>query len=259
MSTAYRPGTWAQKYKQLPRRERDQVNELTNDIFARQTGVHRKLDPKRDRALYDQWLANRDEVMAGSHGAKHSFLSKAAKMVSSIGDFAGATADTVQRTVQRMTTDTPWMDIARAEHAKKVIEIPGAKHSKEIMEYIRSCPDLYATKNKAIYTEREGEEGVKWCSAFVNWCMKKAGYPGTDSARALSWTSYGKALKEPQAGCILVTKGNKYRHVAFVDEVNGELKMLGGNQNQAAGGGDYNQISIRPINYGMVVAWRWPS
>ena len=38
MSTAYRPGVWAQKYKQLPRRERDQVNDLTNDIFAKQTG-----------------------------------------------------------------------------------------------------------------------------------------------------------------------------------------------------------------------------
>lgn len=256
MSTTYQPGIWAQKYKTLPKRERDQVNQQTNQIFAHRTGVTRKLDPRRDQALCATWLTIRDEVMSGQHRSPRNAVQRVSQFVSSIGEFANSAADAIYDSLR--SNETPWMDIARAELRKGVKEKKGKEHNPEVMKYIRSCPDLYATKNKRIYTEREGEEGVKWCSAFVNWCMKRAGIMGTNSARALSWTQWGKPCPEPVPGAVLVTKGSKYRHVAFVEEVNGELKMLGGNQTQANGKGDYNQVSIRPISYSTVVAYRLP-
>lgn len=257
MKLSYRPGIWARKYRHLPQRERDRINKLTNGIFATATGVTRKLDPRRDRGLCDRWLMIRDEVMAGKHGStgNSSVGNRVNNLANSIGEFAMSAADIAYSSLN--SPATPWMRIAHAEHNRGVKEIPGAKHNERIMNYIRSCPDLYATENKRKYTEREGEEGVKWCSAFVNWCMKQSGIRGTNSARALSWTTWGVSC-EPKPGAVVVTKGSKYRHVAFVESVNGKLKMLGGNQQKAGGGGAYNQVSLSSINKKIVVAYRWP-
>src|SRR5687767_5469339 len=61
---AYIPGVWSRKYQQLLPADRAMVNEETNRLFRDRTGVSRKLDPKVDHDLVDQWLRIRDEVMA---------------------------------------------------------------------------------------------------------------------------------------------------------------------------------------------------
>ena len=140
-----------------------------------------------------------------------------------------------------------------------MIEIPGKAHHPRIMNYIRTCDTLYATANKAKYTEREGEEGVKWCSAFVNWCLAEVGIQGTRDARALSWLNWGQPLPGPQFGAIVVMKTKSWRHVAFVDNVDGQLTMLGGNQKRASGGGLSDRVSYRPLHSKNILGYRWPA
>lgn len=111
------------------------------------------------------------------------------------------------------------MDIARREIG--TTEVPGAGNNPRIIEYHSSC-DLRAT-----------EDSVAWCSAFVNWCMMKAGIPRTKSAAARSWLNYGRAIDVPQVGCIVIFRRGDppAGHVAFVESVEGEyLLCLGGNQ-----------------------------
>ena len=254
MSVMYRPGIWAQKYKSLPRFERDRVNQQTNVIFAKQTGVVRKLDPRHDRKLCATWLKIRDEVMSGKHQHSLSPFQQAGHLATSIGEFA---VDAVELVQDQFSSVPTWLRIARAELKKGVKEVYGEKHNADIMNYIRTCTNIYETDAQKRYTERTGDQGVKWCSAFVNWCITQAGMVGTNNARALSWLDWGKST-EPKPGAIIITQGSSARHVAFVDRVNGELKMLGGNQQKSSGGGDYNQISIRPINDNVVVGYRWP-
>ena len=234
---------------------------MTNALFAKQTGITRKLDPQRDRKYCVRWLQIRDEVVAGKHQSASLSAARALSGVAaSMGEMAAATAEVVDNSIQSLATSmtAPWMNYARGELRKGVKEIAGEEHNPDIMKYIRSCPDLYATENKRKYTEREGEEGVKWCSAFVNWCIGQSGIQGTNSARALSWASWGDPCPEPKVGAIVVTKGTKYRHVAFVEWSDGKYMMLGGNQTQANGKGGYDQVSIRPINKNIVVGYRWP-
>lgn len=255
MSVVYHPGIWAKKYKSLPMTERNRVNQQTNQIFAKRTGVTRKLDPRHDRKLCVQWLTIRDEVMSGQHASTFHPLQQAGHLAWSIGDVAVNAIEAVHEHLQPVPA---WLRIARAEMDKGVKEKVGDEHNPDIMKYIRTCSNLYETKNKTRYTERVGDEGVKWCSAFVNWCISQAGITGTNHALALSWKDWGQPT-EPKPGAIVVTRGTSARHVAFVDRVNGELKMLGGNQQKSSGGGNYNQVSIRPINPNVVVAYRWPS
>jgi uncharacterized protein (TIGR02594 family) len=48
-------------------------------------------------------------------------------------------------------------------------------------------------------------------SAFVNWCLEQAGYEGTDSAKSDSWIHWGRTVKEPCTGCIVLTKGFDFK------------------------------------------------
>ena len=77
-----------------------------------------------------------------------------------------------------------------------------------------------------------------WCSAFVNWCVEQAGFEGTDSALARSWSTWGKGIAEPRRGCIVVFSrpeaGPMAGHDGFFMGGNGSsISVLGGNQADA--------------------------
>ncbi len=117
----------------------------------------------------------------------------------------------------------PWMPIALQEVGVK--EYAGASDNPRIVEYLSS------TTLSAV--DRSNDE-TPWCSAFVNWCVVKAGYEGTDSAWAKSWLNWGKVLKKPRRGCIAVFTRNGGGHVAFfVGKTSSGIKVLGGNQSDA--------------------------
>jgi uncharacterized protein (TIGR02594 family) len=274
----YVPGAEAQRYRQLSQVDRVAVNEETNQLFAGRTGVTRKLDPDRDQHLVAKWLTIRDEVMK-TRGAKPpsprptSAKPPAPKPPAAPKSPGPAPADISYDD----TDDLPprWLEIARDELAMGVTEIAGREHNPRIMQYIYTCPNIFDNptytwakrhpkqprrSDQEIYVEREGEEGVDWCSAFVNWCVKQAGLIGTNHALAGSWLKWGQKLDKPKLGAIVVLtwKGKRADHVAFVDKANGEWKLLGGNQTPTSGKGGAIAVSLRPFNPKTAMAYIWP-
>jgi uncharacterized protein (TIGR02594 family) len=92
---------------------------------------------------------------------------------------------------QMTPTPAPWIDIARAEIG--VHEVSGPAANSRILEYFGAT------------TLRANTDEFPWCSAFVNWCLQHAGIPGTRSAAASSWRTWGAACT-PQIGCIVVVQ-----------------------------------------------------
>jgi uncharacterized protein (TIGR02594 family) len=134
----------------------------------------------------------------------------------------------------------PWLAIAQAELG--VSETRGRQHTPKIVEYHK------ATELKAT------DDETPWCSAFVNYCMKKVKLDRTHSALARSWLSWGVPLKVPAYGCVVVLKRGRSSwsgHVGFYmgDNNASTIKVLGGNQ------GD--KVSIANFPKSKVLGYRW--
>jgi len=117
----------------------------------------------------------------------------------------------------------PWMPIAIRE--KGVREYAGAADNPRIVEYLRSTTlgESYSSNDE-----------TAWCSAFVNWSVEKSGYEGTDSAWARSWHNWGRKLKTPRRGCIVVFRRGNGGHVGFyLGETKTKIKVLSGNQSDS--------------------------
>ena len=144
----------------------------------------------------------------------------------------------------RIKTELPWLWLAIQELG--VSEAPGDLDNPRIIEYHKATS--YGAK----------DDEVAWCSAFVNWCMKQAGYQRTGSAAARSWLNYGDLLPEPEPGCIAVLwRGNPASwqgHVGFYllesSADHNSIYLLGGNQNDA--------VSVTTYPKDRVLAYRRP-
>jgi uncharacterized protein (TIGR02594 family) len=117
----------------------------------------------------------------------------------------------------------PWLEIARKELG--TAEVPGPGDNPRIAEYLHST-NIGSPAN-------ENDE-TAWCSAFVNWCVTKAGYKGTNSAWARSWLNWGVEADELIPGTIVVLeRGPDFGHVGFAigyDDDEENVLLLGGNQ-----------------------------
>lgn len=85
----------------------------------------------------------------------------------------------------------------------------------------------------ATTTLRATDDHVAWCSAFMNWCVRKSGLSGTNSAAARSWLNWGEPALEPKEGDIIILQRGEYpsAHVGFfVEKRDNLIKVLGGNQ-----------------------------
>ena len=74
-----------------------------------------------------------------------------------------------------------WYKIAQKEYISGVKAIANASHNKRILEYLKTTTNLPE--------EDRNKDETAWCSAFVNWVMKKSNCVGTNSARARSFAS----------------------------------------------------------------------
>ncbi|AHG92120.1 hypothetical protein J421_4653 (plasmid) [Gemmatirosa kalamazoonensis] len=129
-------------------------------------------------------------------------------------------------------TDPAWLHIAARELGQHEIAGTGpGQDNPRILEYGKTV-ELTITHDE-----------VPWCSSFVNWVMREAGYQRTKSAAAVSWLRYGRvALTEEQRGAIVVlcrknaapdpaTGSPTGNHVAFLLKATPEyVECLGGNQ-----------------------------
>jgi len=131
-------------------------------------------------------------------------------------------------------SDFPWLAIALSE--KGIKEFPGNGDNPRVVEYLHST-NLGAP-------DRNNDE-TAWCSAFVNWCMERAGYEGTDSAWAKSWLDWGKEIQKPRKGCIVVFKRDGGGHVGFyMGENDTHIRVLGGNQNDEVNESNYLKSNL---------------
>jgi uncharacterized protein (TIGR02594 family) len=138
--------------------------------------------------------------------------------------------------------DPPWMKLAKAELG--VAEVPGDEDNPRVLAY-------YAD---AGHPQIDHDE-VAWCSAFSSAMLERAGYASSKSLAARSYLPWGKELKKPKPGCIVVfSRGNPrgwQGHVGFyVGETATHIKVLGGNQS--------NKVSIALYSKSRVLGYRWP-
>jgi uncharacterized protein (TIGR02594 family) len=136
--------------------------------------------------------------------------------------------------------NTPWMEIARAELAKKIAELPGRPSNPEIEKYFTAT------------TLGRQPDDTSWCAAFVSWCIKQAGgsrRPANFSARAADWLANGESLSGPRYGAIAVTKPYSPQssgHVGFVAAWDGtRVNLLGGNQDDRVCQKDFPIADVR--------------
>lgn len=135
----------------------------------------------------------------------------------------------------------PWMEFALREYG--IREISARGRTVNVVAYL-----------EATGVSRSNDE-TPWCSAFVNWCMLMANFPGTGNASARSWLDWGGvSLDYPVYGCVVVlwrgSKNGPLGHVGFfVGMQDQNLLLLGGNQG--------NEVSIRPYPKERVIGLRW--
>ncbi len=143
---------------------------------------------------------------------------------------------------QPIQSGASWYKLAQDEEGTK--EIRGAKHNPKVVKYFAEA----------------GFAGIKddetaWCAAFANAMLERAGYAGSKSLAARSFLNWGKKLKRPKMGCIVVFKrGNSswQGHVGFyAGENKTHIYVLGGNQR--------NMVNVSRYPKSKFLGYRWPS
>lgn len=148
------------------------------------------------------------------------------------GTYMGAPGPQTEAAFREYMGDTQgfeeplWMTIARDELGTK--EFAGEADNPDVVKYLQSVDSL------SLSLQRNDE--TAWCSAFVNWCMEKAGIQRTEKAAARSWLNWGRELTVPVVGTVTVLwRGSPtgwQGHVGFyVKETADFIYLLGGNQN----------------------------
>jgi len=142
---------------------------------------------------------------------------------------------------------------------KQVDSVPNEDHGKvlpvvNVSDIEKKCLEFYAEATKEIGVNEYNSTGVSrikeyhnsasakgsgastaWCSSFTNFITAKCKVKGSGSAMARSWLKWGREIKTPVKGCIVVfwrdSKTAATGHVAFyAGETNTHITVLGGNQ-----------------------------
>lgn len=129
--------------------------------------------------------------------------------------------------------------------AKKYIgekEIKGAQHNPLILQFWKDI-------------RRGGikDDETPWCAAFVGAVLERCGIPSSRYESARSYLQWGRELKEPGLGCVVVLLREGGGHVGFVVGMssNKDLMVLGGNQSDA--------VNIRAFPRSRISGYRWPT
>ena len=153
-------------------------------------------------------------------------------------------------------SETPWMEIAKAQLNSKVQEHQHyqsfvrqfalsfvtsktqfpllrsiadnsvgedvAQQNPEISKFLNSFPPR--RRPDLVKRKSPGEWHMNvWCAAFVNWCLLRANIDVRGTATAAQWLEKGTPIHVPKYGCIVITKnlsttGSSSGHVAFCVE-----------------------------------------
>ena len=112
------------------------------------------------------------------------------------------------------------MKIALSQYGIK--EIPGKENNPEIMKYFNEIGQDWVDSELA------------WCSAFINWCAKKAGFEYTGELNARSWLKIGKKVNFKDCDIVVLWRNDPTSwtgHVGIpVNKDENYVWILGGNQ-----------------------------
>jgi len=131
---------------------------------------------------------------------------------------------------------TRWLEAAKAEIG--MAEVEGTGDNPRIVAF-------HASTNGGAEPD-----SVPWCSSFVNFCVQKAGMPGTKSKAARSWIEWGHQSEFVPGAIVVLKRGAAPKgHVGFfVGTENGRILLLGGNQG--------NNVGIASFDPSIVLACR---
>lgn len=123
-----------------------------------------------------------------------------------------------------------------------VTEWSGPTHNQEVLKYFRECG----------FREVRDDE-TSWCSAYLCWCVQKAGFNHTGSLVARSWLEWGGSVFEPQLGDVTVFWRNDLHgwqgHVGlFIRRDGKSIWTIGGNQG--------NSVNISNYPGGQLLGYR---
>jgi len=141
-------------------------------------------------------------------------------------------------------TDIPWLANAYTQIGMQ--EFDGPSSNPRIIEYLSTVIPITPEV-------KEDAPNVDWATGFVAWSLGKANISGPIGMDPLNWLNWGRALHTPVEGCVVVlTFAHGGSHVGFyIDESDGLIRTLGGNQD--------NTVSIKRYLKTRVRAYRWPS
>src|SRR5665213_2268842 len=154
-----------------------------------------------------------------------------------------------QRNVQKKSVvqHTPASQVkplaARESHAARLVSMPIAEAPKRPMF---GWPVLVREARRYLGTNPTRRSRL-WCATFMNMVLAKAGYSGTNSDAAKSFTSYGHRVTEPEVGAIAVlSRGNRGGHVGVVSGVDaqGNPIIISGNHGHQVGEGVYPRSRV---------------
>jgi uncharacterized protein (TIGR02594 family) len=113
----------------------------------------------------------------------------------------------------------PWMPIALSQQGTK--EVPGNGNNSRIVEYLKSTD---------LDTVSASKDSTPWCSGFVNWCVEKAGFAGSNSAWARSWLNWGRSVSRAAQGVHCRVQQGHWGPRGVLRGLGGLGVSLGGNQ-----------------------------
>ncbi|ASL44103.1 Peptidoglycan hydrolase FlgJ [Burkholderia sp. AD24] len=149
------------------------------------------------------------------------------------------------------THHAPWMAVADSEYQLGIKRGGGVVSTEHIRDYFGATSDVHANPNRDAY-----------CAAFVNWCLKRAGYDGNNDAWSANLARWGKSTRgnKPAYGAVAVIRfPTGGHHVTFVNgkapPAHGQPRIatLGGNQ------GTGHAVTYSSLPESWVVAYRFPS
>jgi uncharacterized protein (TIGR02594 family) len=92
-----------------------------------------------------------------------------------------------------------------------------------------------------------------WCARFMNMVLQHAGYRGTGSDMARSFTNYGQRISGPQVGAIAVMSRRGGAHVGIITGIDakGNPIMISGNYGK--------RVREAPVSRGRIYAYVMPT
>jgi uncharacterized protein (TIGR02594 family) len=171
---------------------------------------------------------------------KHAQVSRNAKSPQTSGKGNKTTKSKITQRVLKVQAKARH---ARQERANRLVSMPIGETPKRPMF---GWPTLVSEARKYMGTNPTARSRL-WCATFMNMVLAKAGYSGTNSDAAKSFTQYGRRINEPQVGAIAVlTRGKNGGHVGVVSGVDGQGNpiIISGNHGKRVGEAIYPRSRV---------------